>query len=95
MVVEKLEVRLDAPPLLDPEADEVRAAVAEVAVDLGMDTETLKGFARELDRVIREVARGDGEGPATGLDLTDDDTLAELLHQAVAGLDARLAGGAS
>lgn len=95
MVVEKLEVRLGAPPLLDPEADEVRTAVAGFAKELGADPEVLREIARKLDRGIREVARGDGEGFAPGLDLTDDDTLAELLQQAVAGLDARLAGGAS
>lgn len=93
VIVEKVDVRLGAPPLPDPEADKIRSAIAGIAQDLAADSTGLQAIARELERKIREVARGDDDGLVTGVDLTDADTLQHALGQALAGLDARLAGG--
>ena len=95
VVVEKLEVRVGAPPMPDPDADEVRAAIAGIALELAEDDAGLKAIASELERKYREVALGDDDGLVTGIDLSDRDTLQDVLGQALAGLDARLAGGMS
>lgn len=93
VVVEKLEVRVGAPPLPDPDADEVRAAIAQIARELGEDPAGLKAIAHELERKFRDVALGDDDGLVTGIDLSHDGTLRDALGRALAGLDARLAGG--
>lgn len=79
----------------DPDADEVRAAIAGIALELAEDDAGLKAIASELERKYREVALGDDDGVVTGIDLSDRDTLHDVLVQALAGLDARLAGGMS
>lgn len=93
VIVEKLDVQLAAPPLPDPEADEVRTAIAAIAKELAEDSPGLQAIARQLERRIREVALGDDDGLVTGVDLTDPGALHHALDQALAGLDARLAGG--
>lgn len=92
VIVEKLEVRLDAPALLNPESDEVRSTVAGIARELADDSGVLQEIPLDLERRIREVARGDDNGVVTGVDLTDPETLRRALDRAAAGLDARLAG---
>lgn len=79
------------PSAADPEAERMRELVAEAAAELSDDMVEAKRLLAELDRGIRDVARG--EDAVASLDLSDAAVVADLVARARDGLDARLSGG--
>ena len=67
----------------------MRQLVGEAAADLAADETRAQTLLKQLDRSIRDIARGSDERGQ--LDLSDSAVVRDLLDQARDGLDARLA----
>ena len=67
----------------------MRQLVGEAAADLAADETRAQTLLKQLDRSIRDIARGSDEHGQ--LDLSDSAVVRDLLDQARDGLDARLA----
>ena len=88
-VLEKAKARVRPPAPPDPEAQRMRQLVGEAAADLAADETRAQTLLKQLDRSIRDIARGSDERGQ--LDLSDSAVVRDLLDQARDGLDARLA----
>ena len=87
-VLDRVTVRVRPPAPPDPEAQRIRDAVTEAAEALAADQTTINATMQTLDRSIRDIARGvDGYH----VDLSDPETMRELLERARDGLEAKLA----
>jgi exonuclease SbcD len=90
VVLDKVTARVRPPAPPDPEAQILRNLINEAAASLSDNPSEMMQAMQELDRSIRDTASG---ADGSGLDLSDQVVLKDLLQRAHDGLDARLADG--